>query len=204
MILAAIDIFTGAGFLIYPLGACSVAMAFIIVERAFYLRRVNIMPADLVDAVNQGRPLMGGRHTSLARIVEFAESHSNEEGAVKAFARLEVNRMMRGVPYLEIIYAVAPLLGLMGTVSGLLRVFSLINPDTGLPDPVPFTKGIALALSATLIGLSIAIPALLGSGYLQRKVENYAAELEVLLERMLRRGSGKSALAKEPAVAPLS
>ena len=48
-------------------------------------------------------------------------------------------------------------------------------------------KGVALALSATVIGLAIAIPSLVGSGYLQRKIENYAAQLDVLLERILRR-----------------
>jgi biopolymer transport protein ExbB len=52
---------------------------------------------------------------------------------------------------------------------------------------VVFTKGVALALSATVIGLSIAIPSLVGSGYLSRKVDNYAAELEVLLEKILNR-----------------
>ena len=70
---------------------------------------------------------------------------------------------------------------------GLLQVFSQISPDTGLPDPVAFTKGVALALSATVIGLCIAIPSLVGSGYLQRKIENYAAQLDVLLERILQR-----------------
>jgi biopolymer transport protein ExbB len=119
--------------------------------------------------------------------VEFAEIHANDEGAVKAFARLEINRMERGIPYLDVIYAAAPLIGLSGTVTGLLQVFSQIAPDTGLPDPVAFTKGVALALSATVIGLGIAIPSLVGSGYLQRKIENYAAQLDVLLERILRR-----------------
>ena len=47
---------------------------------------------------------------------------------------------------------------------------------------------VALALSATVIGLTIAIPSLVGSGYLQRKIENYAAQLDVLLERILKRG----------------
>jgi biopolymer transport protein ExbB len=68
-------------------------------------------------------------------------------------------------------------------------VFSEISPDTGLPDPVVFTKGVALALSATVIGLAIAIPSLVGAGYLSRKVDNYAAELEVLLERIIHRGA---------------
>jgi len=188
MLFAMIKVFEGAGLLIYPLGLCSAAAVFIICERAFALRRVAVMPPDLVDAVVNGRPLVGGRHTVLARIVEFAELHKNDEDAVKAFARLEINRMERGVPYLDVIYAAAPLIGLTGTVTGLLRVFSQIAPDTGLPDPVQFTSGVALALSATVIGLTIAIPSLVGSGYLQRKIENYAAQLDVLLERILQRG----------------
>ena len=190
MFFAMIEIFKGAGLLIYPLGICSAAAVFIICERAFALRKGAVMPQDLVDAVVAGRPLVGGRHTVLARIVDFAELHKNDEGAVKAFARLEINRMERGVPYLDVIYAAAPLLGLTGTVTGLLQVFSQISPDTGLPDPVAFTKGVALALSATVIGLSIAIPSLVGSGYLQRKIENYSAQLDVLLERILQRGKG--------------
>jgi biopolymer transport protein ExbB len=187
MFLAMIEVFKGAGVLIYPLGICSAAAVFIVCERAYALRKAAIMPQDLVDAVVTGRPLMGGKHTVLARIVEFAELHKNDEDAVKAFARLELNRMERGVPYLDVIYAAAPLIGLTGTVIGLLKVFSQISPDTGLPDPVAFTQGVALALSATVIGLCIAIPSLVGSGYLQRKIENYAAQLDVLLERILQR-----------------
>src|SRR5690554_2463333 len=108
MFLAVIEVFKGAGVLIYPLGLCSAAAVFIICERAFALRRAAIMPQDLVDAVVNKRPLMGGKHTVLARIVEFAEQHSNDEDAVKAFARLEINRMERGIPYLDVIYAAAP------------------------------------------------------------------------------------------------
>ena len=188
MILAMIDVLKGAGVLIYPLALCSAGAVFIICERAYALRRVAVMPQDVVDAVVSGRPLVGGKHTVLPRIVEFSEEHKNDEDAVKAFARLELNRMERGVAYLDVIYAAAPLIGLTGTVTGLLQVFSQIAPDTGLPDPVDFTKGVALALSATVIGLCIAIPSLVGSGYLQRKIENYAAQLDVLLERILRRG----------------
>ena len=182
-----VNVLKGAGHLLYPLVACSVAMVFIVCERSYALRRAAVMPDDLVDAVVSGRQLVGGKHTVLARIVEFAEQHKNDEGAVKAFARLEINRMERGIPYLDVIYAAAPLIGLTGTVVGLLRVFSQISPDTGLPDPVAFTQGVALALSATVIGLCIAIPSLVGSGYLQRKIENYAAQLDVMLERILQR-----------------
>jgi biopolymer transport protein ExbB len=190
MFFAMIEVFKGAGILIYPLAVCSLAMVFIVCERAYALRKSAVMPQDLMDAVISGMPLRGGRHTVLERIIEFAEHHKNDEGAVKAFARLQLNRMERGIPYLDVIYAAAPLIGLTGTVTGLLQVFSQISPDTGLPDPVAFTKGVALALSATVIGLCIAIPSLVGSGYLQRKIENYAAQLDVLLERILQRGRG--------------
>ena len=187
MFFALIDIFKGADFLIYPLGLCSVAMVFILGERSYALRKAAVMPQDLVDAVVGGKPITGGQHSVLARIIDFAERHPGDAGAVKAFARLELNRMERGLPYLDIIYAAAPLIGLTGMVWSLLRVFSAISGETGLPDPVQFTSGVALALSATLLGLTIAIPALVGGGYLQRRVESFAAQLDVLLERIIAR-----------------
>jgi biopolymer transport protein ExbB len=197
---AAIEIIEGAGLLIYPLGICSFAMVFIICERTYALRNNVVMPQDLVDAIIENKPYSGGKHSVLARILDFAEDHEHDEDAVKAFARLEINRMERGIPYLDIIYAAGPLLGLTGTVTGLLRVFSQINTETGLPDPVAFTKGVALALSATVIGLSVAIPALVGGGYLQRKVENYAVRIDSLLERINSRRSS-TRVARESAVA---
>ena len=193
-----IEIFKGAGLLIYPLGVCSVTMVYIICERAYALRNNVVMPQDLVDAIVRNKPYSGGKHSVLARILEFAEEHQHDEDAVKAFARLEINRMERGIPYLDVIYAAAPLIGLSGTVTGLLQVFSQIAPETGLPDPVAFTKGVALALSATVIGLSIAIPALVGGGYLQRKVENYAVRIDSLLERINSRHKSGNAVAAEP------
>ena len=186
-----LDIFKGAGVLIYPLGLCSLIAVYILCERLYALRKDAVLPDDLVDAIVEGKPAQAGKYSVLARIVEFAERHRTDPEAVKAFARLEINRMERGIPYLDVIYAAAPLLGLTGTVTGLLQVFSQISPETGLPDPVAFTKGVALALSATVIGLSIAIPSLVGSGFLQRRVENYAVKIDLLLERVLSR-NGKS------------
>ncbi|MBL9215531.1 MAG: MotA/TolQ/ExbB proton channel family protein [Opitutaceae bacterium] len=180
-----LDIFKGAGVLIYPLALCSLIAVYILCERLYALRKDAVLPDDLVEAIIEGRVAQGGRHSVIARIIEFAQRHKDDPEAVKAFARLEVNRMERGIPYLDVIYAAAPLIGLTGTVTGLLQVFSQISPETGLPDPVAFTKGVALALSATVIGLTIAIPSLVGAGFLQRRVENYAAKLDLLLERLL-------------------
>lgn len=187
MFLAAIDIFKGADVLIYPLALCSIALVFILVERGYALRRSAILPDDLVDAIVAGRAVSGGDHSVLARVVAFAERHPADPEAVKAFARLELVRMERGIPYLDVIYAGAPLIGLTGTVWSLIRVFSSISGESGMPDPVKFTSGVSLALSATVLGLVIAVPALFGGGILQRRVDKYAAQLDVLLERILAR-----------------
>ncbi|MFA6961717.1 MAG: MotA/TolQ/ExbB proton channel family protein [Opitutaceae bacterium] len=189
MILAAIDIFKGADILIYPLAVCSIALVFILVERTYALRGSAILPDDLVDAVVAGKPVNGGQHSVLARIIAFSEQHPNDPDATKAFARLEIVRMERGIPYLDVIYAGAPLIGLTGTVWSLIRVFSSISGGSGLPDPVKFTSGVSLALSATVLGLLIAVPALVGGGIMQRRVEKFAAQLDVLLERILARAA---------------
>jgi biopolymer transport protein ExbB len=185
MPLALIDLLKGADILVYPLALCSLVLVFILCERGWALRRSAIIPDDLADAIVAGRPASGGEHSVLGRIVRFSEAHPGDAEGVRAFARLEVSRMERGLPYLEVIYAGAPLIGLTGTVWALIRVFSSVTGASGLPDPVKFTAGVSLALSATVLGLVIAIPALIGGGVLQRRVDKFAAQLDVLLARLL-------------------
>jgi biopolymer transport protein ExbB len=181
------EIIKGAGILFWPLLLCSIIVIYIVAERIYALRNDAVLPNDLVDAIVEGKPAQAGRHSVLARIVEFSERHRDDPEAVKAFARLQINRMERGVPYLDVIYTLAPLIGLTGTVTGLLKVFQQISPETGLPDPVAFTSGVALALSATVMGLVVAMMALVPAGYLQRRIENYAVKIDLLLERILAR-----------------
>lgn len=188
MIISAIEatrIIKEAGLLAYPLGLCSIVAVFIICERAYALRSGAIIPVDLADSVLSNQPTTGGTHSALGRIIGFVDRHPGDMEGPKAYARLEVMKMERGVSYLDVIYTAAPLIGLIGTVSGLLTAFSKIDPDTKMPDPVQFTESIGYALSATLLGLIIAVIALLGNGYLQRRIDSQAAKLDVLLERFL-------------------
>lgn len=182
-----IDLVKGADVLIYPLCACSLILFYIIAERAYALRKAAVMPDDLVDAIVSGKPITGGRHSTLARIIDFAEKHPNDPDALRAFARFELIRMERGVPYLDMIYSGSPLIGLVGTVWGMIRLFKSTAVDGGLPDPVKFNASVSLALGATLFGIVIAVPALVGGGYFQRKIDHYAAQIDVLLERIIRR-----------------
>lgn len=196
MLFASIDflrIVREAGLLIYPLGLCSLIAVFIIVERFVALRRAVVIPEELAEAVIEGRTPAGDKRSTLGRILDFASRHVGDVEAVKAYARLEVIRMERGVGYLDIIYAAAPLIGLIGTVTGLLGAFSVVDPQTRMPDPVQFTESVGYALSATVLGLCIALPALVGSGHLQRVIDKHAAQLDVLLERVLARHAGESA-----------
>lgn len=200
MYLASIDavrIVKEAGLLIYPLGICSLVAVFIIVERLFALRTTAVIPEDLAESVIEGRASAGDKRSALGRILNFASRHVGDVEATKAYARLEVIKMERGVSYLDTIYAAAPLIGLIGTVTGLLGAFSVVDPQTKMPDPVQFTESVGYALSATILGLCIALPALIGSGHLQRVISKHAAHLDVLLERVLAKQGGEPA-AKQP------
>jgi len=176
-----------AGLLIYPLGLCSVIAIFIIVERMIALRRGVVIPDDLSEAVIEGQIPSVEKRSTLGRILAFAGRHAGDDEATKAYARLEVIKLERGISYLDTIYAAAPLIGLIGTVTGLLGAFSVVDPETKMPDPVKFTESVGYALSATVLGLCIALPALVGSSFLQRVVDKRSAQLDVLLERVLAR-----------------
>ena len=111
----------------------------------------------------------------------FRERQPDME-ALKAFARLEVSRMERGLFLLEVVIGAAPLIGLLGTVTGLTQVFSGFSIESGLAEPAVFVRGIALALNTTILGLIIAIPSLLAHAYLMRRVESLAARISVGVE----------------------
>jgi biopolymer transport protein ExbB len=192
MIFAAVDfirIVSSAGVLAYILGALSFIEVFIICERAVALRKRAIIPQDLVDSALQGNfrqdKTFDDSTSALGRIINFVEQHPGDVDGAKAYARLEVIKMERGVSYLDVIYTGAPLIGLIGTVFGLISAFNVIDPETRMPDPVQFTHSVGYALSATMIGLIVALIALGGNGFLQRKIDHHAARLDVLLERIL-------------------
>lgn len=181
------NIIEGAGIFIYPLGLCSFVAIYMILERLIALRTSCIIPGSLKSRLIVGKidQLELNDDSVAGRILLFFKESEPDADALKAYARYEVARLSRGLFLLDIIIAAAPLLGLLGTVMGLVQVFSHISIDTGMPDPNTFIKGIALALTTTVLGLIVAIPALVGNGYIGRRIEMFAAQLEVLLERLL-------------------
>jgi biopolymer transport protein ExbB len=101
-------------------------------------------------------------------------------------ARHEVVRLERGLVILEIVVGIAPLLGLVGTIYGLILLFGDLGRD-GLADNTTLAKGIALALNATLLGLLTAIPSLIAWSYYNKKVETLTVEMETICDEFIRR-----------------
>ena len=107
--------------------------------------------------------------------------------ALQTKARHEVAQLERGLVVLEIITGIAPLLGLVGTVYGLILLFTGLGSQTLGGDNSLFAAGIALALRATLLGLIVAIPSLISWSYFSKKVDTLAVELETLCDEFLQR-----------------
>lgn len=181
------NIIEGAGIFIYPLGLCSIIAIYMIVERLIALRSKSVIPVLLRERLIVGKlDQIEANDASVAgRIMLFSKENNPDAEALKAYARYEVAGLSRGLFLLDVIIAAAPLIGLLGTVVGLIQVFSHISLETGMPDPGPFVQGVALALTTTVLGLVVAIPALFSNGYISRRIEIFAAQLEVLLERLL-------------------
>jgi biopolymer transport protein ExbB len=106
--------------------------------------------------------------------------------ALQTRARHEIVRLERGLVVLEIIVGIAPLLGLVGTIVGMMDVFADVG-TAGLTDANKLASGIALILRATLLGLLIAIPSLIAWSYFTKKVEMLAVEMETLCDEFIRR-----------------
>ncbi len=174
-------ILSGAGYFIWPLGACSLLSVFLIVERSLALRTDRVIPPEVFAAALRGDAVAAASGDSAAtRLVSCWRSGVTGE-TLKSFARAEVVRLQRGLHLLDSVVAAAPLLGLLGTVAGLAALF----PAQGVPDQATLTRGVGLALSTTMIGLFIAIPSLVASNWLHRRLEVLSSRLEVLVESLL-------------------
>lgn len=171
-----------------------------IVERGIALRWKHVIPKEVEEAVDRCRTpqdrdhLMElcDRHPSPAsRLLRFADNHLSwprleNVDALQTRARYEISRLERGLVILEIVVGVAPLLGLVGTIYGLILLFGNMNA-ANLGDNALVSRGIAVALNATLLGLLTAIPSLIAWSYYNKKVETLAVEMETLCDEFLRR-----------------
>lgn len=182
-----IDFIQQTGWFFYPLALCSVVAVLITVERLLALRTGAVLPRSLEPNFGTGEPPQGDEETTAGRILAYHAAHRPDPEQLRAYARYEVGKLERGLFILDVVVSAAPLLGLMGTVAGLVGVFGTIQAGAAAPDSDRLAAGIALALNTTLLGLAIAIPALAASALLYRRVDTLSARLEVRVQQLLAR-----------------
>jgi biopolymer transport protein ExbB len=172
----------------------------VIIERGVALQRSNVVPVEVASAIQachgaEDLPTLQRicqqRPSTLSRLVLVGASHlqwpkGETAEAVQTTARQEIVQLERGLVILEITVGIAPLLGLVGTVFGLMTLFGTLGQSEVI-NSADLAKGIGMILTSTLLGLLIAIPALIAWNYYSSKVQSMSVEMESLCTEFLRR-----------------
>jgi len=192
------DLLEKGGIVMYPLLACSLISLTVILERgAFWFREMKRVDSGLVNRVlhlaemgkyEEIKVSTEGAGDYVVRVLVCGLAHRNYSltKAMEMAALEEIKKMKRYLPVLDTIITVAPLLGILGTVIGIIHSFDMLA-IAGMPDPQAVTSGIAQALITTAAGLLIAIFTLFPYNYFVSKVEKatlriekYATSLEIV------------------------
>jgi len=187
------------GLFMWPLLFCSIVTVATIVLAALTLRQKKVLPLVIESEIERLTPggnaerlvrIVNDDNSSLAGVVRTALQHlrwprSENIESVQTRARRELVRLERGLIVLEVVTGIAPLIGLIGTVSGLVHVFSGLGLSTGASDTKGVALGISEALNCTIFGLSIAVPALIGFSYFSKKIEVMSVEMESLVSDLI-------------------
>jgi len=184
------ELVKAGGWLMLPLVLCSIFTVAITIERFIRLKRTMILPKTLllnpaqntdvvIQQLQQDQALQS---STLGRIfmAGYQSKNQNEQFAralMETTASQEIGYLEKNINFLGTLSAVAPLLGLLGTVLGIIESFLVIDLGTN-SNPTLMIPGISKALITTAAGMFIAIPALFAYRYFQRLVQEYIAELE--------------------------
>jgi biopolymer transport protein ExbB len=181
--------FIHGGPIMWPLLLSAIAAAIVSLERSLFIvsekRRQNPEQVEkifsLVESGNQPAAILVANSSTdfVARVLGFALANANLSisQAISKASAVELKRFSRGLPILDTIITAAPLLGLLGTVTGMMNTFSMMGGDE-LGAPTAITGGIAEGLIATAFGLLIAITCLFPNNYLNARIESAQHEME--------------------------
>jgi len=202
-----LSIIVAAGWPIWPLLACSVLALALVIERFVSLKTSRVLPPTLLDeAVSVSRNAVPGpdvvtrleQNSALGEVLASgfravnANPRCSEEEvrvAMEATGRSVAHKLERYLAALATIASAAPLLGLLGTVIGMIEIFGSQSPasgPTGTGNPAQLAHGISIALYNTAFGLIVAIPALIFWRYFRSRVDEYLLNLELAGERFAR------------------
>jgi biopolymer transport protein ExbB len=194
-----VSFFTKGGLFMWPLLACSIVTVSTIVLSILTLRERKVLPLVVESEIERLVPggsaerlmrIVNDDNSSLARITRSALQHmrwprSENIEFAQTKARAELVRLERGLIVLEVVTGIAPLIGLIGTVSGLVQVFSGLGLSSGAADTKAVALGISMALNCTIFGLSIAVPSLIAFSYFSKKVEVLSVQMESIVSDLI-------------------
>jgi biopolymer transport protein ExbB len=195
------SIFFNGGPVMYPLLLCSLISLTVIIERSiFWLKEAHRRDQPLVDKIlalaekddyDAIEPLVRRSKDYMVRMLICGILHRSFSlnSALEMGAEEEIKRMRRYLPVLDTMITLAPLLGIFGTVTGIILSFDILG-SAGFQDPRAVTVGISQALITTAVGLAIALFSLLPYNYFLskteeaiHKMEKYGTSLEIVYEK---------------------
>jgi biopolymer transport protein ExbB len=193
-----LELIKSGGWLMVPIIICSVGAMAIVLERFWTLRQNKVMPPNIMKQIWQlhrdrklGMADLGKLKASspLGRILAAGlvnRKHSKEvmKEAIEEVGRQVIHELERYLNTLGTIATISPLLGLLGTVIGMIKVFTVIV-QSGVGDPAVLAGGISEALITTAAGLSVAIPSMIFHRYFMGKVDRLAIGMEKEVLKMV-------------------
>lgn len=178
------------GWLMLPLILCSIVALAICIERFLRLKKSQILPKNLSNEIlaqaQSGRLNIESQNTlfssSLGKILQKGYQYKDKgadfaQKQMQTEASVQIASLEKNINFLGTIGSIAPLLGLLGTVLGIIQAFLAVNTG-GVADPALLAQGVSKALITTAAGMIIAIPALMAYRYFQRVIVEYVVELE--------------------------
>ncbi len=184
------------GWPVWPLILASILALALIIERAIALQRKKIVPATLLNDVigiwkkRQLTPDVIAKleaNSPLGKVLAagLRNERASREGAmqqIEAAGAVVANRLTKNLTLLGSIGSIAPLLGLLGTVVGMIAIFASQQAGS---NPQELARGISVALYCTALGIIVAVPAVLAYRYYKRLVDDYLVDMEEQSERLL-------------------
>jgi biopolymer transport protein ExbB len=188
----------------------SVVSLSLVIEHFVSIRRERVVPPLLIDQLEtqldqrqyeQAQQACTQNPSFLATVVGTGLErrgsmfgHFDMQNAMQEVSEREVSKLYRKLDYLSFIAATAPMLGLLGTVTGMIRSFNIIAVTEGTAKPSQLAGGISEALVTTCMGLIVAIPTMFFVSFFRNRVDSYVAETETVVEKLMghfRAGTGK-------------
>mgnify|MGYP000026368464 CR=1 FL=1 len=193
------EFFLKGGFLMWPILLCSVIAFAIVLERLWYFRRIKINVGNLIaqvkrllqeDKLEEAEKLCRETPGPVAHILAVGihihkRAYPEKERIISRAGSRELRKLEKNLRGLGIIAHISPLLGLLGTVTGMIKCFMKIQELGGRVDASVLAGGIWEALITTAAGLSVAIPAIIFYHYFEGKVDNFYHQMKDAAESLI-------------------